>query len=89
MITYVSERLSQAEEIYLAIDRDIVALVRVSEYLKCYLEGAYFEIVTDNQVLKQLFDKKHLSQLESGWVHCLSSFIIFLMALEKGKGMCS
>lgn len=84
-IAYFSKRLSEAEENYSANDRELLALVRFLEHFRCYLEGSEFEIVTDNQVLRYLFDKKSLSRREAGWIHCLSNFGIFPMSLEKGK----
>lgn len=52
VIAYFSKKRSETEMNYTTNDRELLALVKFLERFSCYLEGATFEIFTDNQVLK-------------------------------------
>ena len=52
---------------------------------RCYLEGSEFEILTDNQVLRYLFEKKDLSRREARWLALFGNFGIFPISLQKGR----
>eukprot|EP00171_Calliarthron_tuberculosum_P016938 IDg16938t1 len=84
-IAYFSRKLSPAQQNYSANDRELLALIGFLMHFRCYLEGAEFEIITDNQVLKHFFTKEKLSRREAGWIEIFSNFGIFPITLEKGR----
>lgn len=84
-ISYFSKRLSSAEKNYTAGDRELLGLVYFLQRYRCYLEGAYFEVLTYNQVLFNFFTKQNLSRREARWLDFLGSFGINKMSLIKGK----
>lgn len=85
VISYFSRKLNDAQTNYTANDRELLGLIGFLTHFRCYLEGAEFEIYTDNQVLKHLFTKKDLSRKEARWLDLLSDFGIFPITLKKGK----
>lgn len=85
VISYFSKRLSPAEENYSANDRELLGLVYFLKRFRCYLEGSSFEVLTDNQVLKNFFNKATLSRREAGWLEFLGQFGINGITLVKGK----
>lgn len=85
VISYFSKRLSPAEENHSANDRELLGLIYFLRRFRCYLEGSSFEVLTDNQVLKNFFSKATLSRREAGWVEFLGQFGISSMTLIKGK----
>lgn len=85
VIAYFSKRLSKAEENYTANDRELLALVYFSKRFRCYLEGSEFEIITDNQVLKNFLTKPHLSRRESRWLDLFSHFGVSKISHRAGK----
>eukprot|EP00171_Calliarthron_tuberculosum_P005616 IDg5616t1 len=85
VISYFSRKLDKAQVNYSANDRELLGLVGFLRHFRCYLEGSSFEIFTDNQVLKALFDKKDLSRKEVRWLELLGDFGIFPMTLVKGS----
>jgi len=85
VIAFFSKKLSPAEMNYTANDRELLGLVRFLERFRCYLEGAEFEIITDNQVLKHFFTKPSLSRREARWLETLGNFGIFPITLKPGK----
>lgn len=52
---------------------------------RCYLVGASFELITDNQVLKSFFTKAQLSRLEARWLDLFAHFGITEVTLKDGK----
>lgn len=42
-----------------------MGLVFFLKLFRCYLEGAEFEVITDNQVLKSFISKQDLSRREA------------------------
>ncbi len=85
VISYFSTELNDAQMNYSANDRELLEMVEFLKHFRCYLEGAQFEIVTDNQVLKSFFDKKDLNRREARWLETLSEFGIFPITLKKGS----
>lgn len=57
VIAFFSKKLLEAEANYITNEREILALVKVLERLRCYLEGSQFELFPNNQVLKNFFTK--------------------------------
>ena len=85
IIAFFSRKLSSAEQNYTANDRELLGLIFFLKRFRCYLEGASFEIFTDNQVLKHFFTKAKLSRREAGWLETLGNFGIFPISLKPGK----
>lgn len=54
-VAYFSKRLNQAEENYRTNDRELLGLIYFLKQFRCYLEGTEFEVITNNQVLKNFF----------------------------------
>lgn len=52
VIAYYSKILNSAEENYTSNDRELLGLVYFLKPFRCYLEGSTFEVLTDNQVLR-------------------------------------
>ena len=84
-ISYFSKKLNDAQMNYSANDRELLGMVEFLKHFRCYLEGAEFEVITDNQVLKSFFDKKDLNRREARWLETLSEFGIFPITLKKGS----
>lgn len=84
-VSFFSKRLSPAEENYSANDRELLGLVYFLQRFRCYLEGAEFEVLTDNQVLKYFFSKTTLSRREARWLDFLGQFGITQLTLVKGR----
>lgn len=85
VIAFFSKKLSPAEQNYTANDRELLGLVYFLQRFRCYLEGASFEIFTDNQILKYFFTKPKLSRREARWLEILGNFGIFPINLKPGK----
>ena len=85
VIAFFSKKLSPAEQNYTANDRELLGLVYFLQRFRCYLEGASFEILTDNQILKYFFTKLKLSRREARWLETLGNFGIFPINLKPGK----
>eukprot|EP00171_Calliarthron_tuberculosum_P001356 IDg1356t1 len=84
-IAYFSRRLTPAEENYTANDRELLALVYFLKRFRCYLEGASFDIITDNQVLKNFLSKPDLSRLEARWLDLFAHFGISNIMHKAGR----
>lgn len=84
-VSFFSKRLSPAEENYSANDRELLGLVYFLQRFRCYLEGAEFEVLTDNQVLKYFFTKQNLSRREARWLDFLGQFGITHLTLIRGR----
>lgn len=83
-ISFFSKKLNDDQMNYSAIDRRLLVVVEFLKHFRSYLEGAEFEIVPDNQVLKYFFDKKDLNRREARWLETLSEFRVFPITLKKG-----
>lgn len=66
-------------------DHELLGLVYFLQQFRCYLEGTKFEVITDNQVLKNFFTKTELSRREARWLDFLSQFGITSVTLKKGR----
>ena len=85
VIAFYSKKLSLTEADYTANDRELLGLISFLERFRCDLEGASFEIFTDNQVLKYFFTKPKMSRKEARWLENLGNFGIFPINLKPGK----
>ena len=85
VIAYFSRKLNEAQWNYSANDRELLDMIEFLMHFCSYLEGAEFEVITDNQVLKHFFDKKDLSRREARWLEILFEFGIFPITLKKGS----
>ena len=79
-----SRKLNEAQKNYNANNREIVGMVEFLRHFRSYLEGACFEVVTENEILKYLFGKKDLGRREDRWLEALSDFGIFPTTLKRG-----
>lgn len=82
---FFSKILTPAEENYTTNDGELLGLVYFLQLFRCYLEGAEFELLTDNQVLKNFFSKQTLSRRESRWLDFLDQFGITKLTLVKRR----
>ena len=65
VIAYYSRKLSDEEVKCTANERELLGLVYCLKRFRCYLEGASFEVFTDNQILNCFFTKPNLSRKEA------------------------
>ncbi len=84
VIAYFSEKLSRAENDYTANDRELLELTYLFKRFRCYLEGASFEILTDNQV----FSKPKLSRKEAKLLETLGNFVSFQFTWHRYRKLC-
>ena len=82
---FYSKKLSPTEADYTENDHELLGLISSLERIRCYLEGANFEIFTDNQVLKYFFTKPKMSRKEARWLETLGNFGVFPITLKPGK----
>lgn len=80
-----SKSLTPAEQNYAANDRELLALVTKLQLLRCYLEGAAFSVITDNQVVSCFFSKSILSWREARWLEVLTDSNISTLKLKLGR----
>ena len=85
VIAFYSKKLSPTEADYTANNRALLGLFCFLERFRCHLEGASFEIFTDNQVLKYFFTKPKMSRREARLLETLGNFGIFPITLKPGK----
>lgn len=81
-MSFFSKRLSPSEENYSANDRELLGLVYFLHRFRCYLEGAEFEVLTNNQV-NYFFTKQNLSSIEARWLAFLGQFGITQLTLVQ------
>lgn len=85
VIAYSSKKMTPAEQNYTANDRELLALVTGLQRFRCYLEGATFSVITDNQVVSFFFSKPSLSRREARWLEILADFNISTLNLKPGR----
>lgn len=85
VMVFFSKKVSSAEKHYKENDRELPGLILFLEGFRFYLEGSTFEILKDNQVLKQFFTKQKLNRWEARWLETLGNFGIFLVTLKPGR----
>lgn len=85
LISYYSRKLSDAEENFTANEREFLGLFYFLKRFLRYLEGASFDLFTDNQILNNFMTKPNLSLREARWLELFSQFGITKMSLKPGK----
>ena len=85
VIAFFSKKLSDTEQSYTANERELLSLVYFLKRFRCYLEGMEFEVFTDNQVLKNFFNKPSMNRREARWLDFLAQFGISKITLKAGK----
>lgn len=85
VIAYSSKNMTLAEQNYTANDRELLALVTGLQRFRCYLEGATFSVITDNQVVSFFFSKPNLSRREARRSEILADFNISTLNLKPGR----
>ena len=85
VVAYYSRKLSDSEQDCTANERELLGLVYNLKRFRCYLEGASFDIFTDNQVLQAFLEKKNISRKEARWLDLLGQFGISKPTLVSGK----
>lgn len=88
VIAYYSKRLNPAEENYTSNDRELPGLVYFLKRFRCYLEGSTFEVLTDNQVLKNFLTKKRISRREARWPDLFAEFNLDKNHSSRGQNTC-
>lgn len=84
VICYVSRTLSRTERVYSATERELLALIWSAERLRCYLEGAKFQVITDHYSLKWLDNLKNPQGRLGRWTLRLQQFD-FEVIHRKGR----
>jgi hypothetical protein len=73
-IDFYSRKLIQAEYNYDTHDQELLAIVRSLQHWRRYLDGIFFEVLTDHQNLKWFMDTKVLSHRQVRAYLVLSQF---------------
>jgi hypothetical protein len=84
VICYESRKLKEHERHYATHDLELVSIVHALRKWRCYLIGKWFEIRTDHNGLKYLFDQPTLNARQSGWLGFLSEYDFDIKHI-KGK----
>ena len=77
-IAYTSRRLRPEERNYTASERETLAVIHALRVWKLYLFKP-FDLITDNQCVKYLQTKPHLSKREARWVEFLADFDVTIL----------
>lgn len=85
VVSYLSKWLSPAEEKYTANDLELLGFIYFLQWFPCYLESVSFEVMINNQVLNNFFNKTNPSRKETRWLYFLGQFRITAMTLVQGK----
>lgn len=85
VIAYASRGLKPSERNYPAHKREFLALKwAITDKFTDYLQGAKFEVVTDNNPLTYILTKAKLDATSQRWVAALANFD-FSISYKKGK----
>jgi hypothetical protein len=74
VICYESRKLKDHERNYATHDLELAAIVHALRKWRHYLMGKRFELRTDNDGLKYLFDHPNLNFIQSKWLEFLSEY---------------
>lgn len=85
VIAYTSKMMTPVEQNYTANDRGFIALIHGLQRFRCYMEGATFSVISDNQVVSYVFSKANLSLTEARWLEILAHFNIDELTMTAGK----
>jgi hypothetical protein len=84
VICYESRKLKEHEKNYSTHDLELAAIVHALRKWRHYLMGRRFELITDHNGLKYLFDQPTLNARQSRWLEFLCEYD-FEIKYIKGK----
>ena len=84
VICYESRKLKEHERLYATHDLDLVAIVHALKKWRHYPIGNRFELRTDHNGLKYLFDQPTLNARQSRWIYFLCEYDFDIKHI-KGK----
>jgi hypothetical protein len=85
VICYESRNLKEHERHYATHDLELASIVHAFRKWRHYLMGKRFELRTDHNGLKYLFDQPNLNVRQSRWLEFLSEYDFDIKDI-KGKG---
>ena len=74
VIYYYSKVTTKVESTYRSMELECLAIKEAVKAFRIYLLGRYFEIITDNQALKWLFNMKDPKGLFARWIVALMEY---------------
>lgn len=74
VIAYASRQLKPYEANYATHDLELLGVVFALKLWRHYLLGTKFELFTDHQSLKYIFNQKDLNQRQVRWLEFLASY---------------
>jgi hypothetical protein len=84
VICFESRKLKENERLYATHDLDLVAIVHALKKWRHYLMGNRFELRTDHNGMKYLFDQPTLNARKSRWLEFLCEYDFDIKHI-KGK----
>jgi hypothetical protein len=84
VVCYESRMLKEHERLYTTHDLELEAIVNTLKKWRHYLMGKRFELRTDHNGLKYLFDQPTLNAMENRWLEFLSEYDFDIKHI-KGK----
>ncbi|MCI22527.1 CCHC-type integrase, partial [Trifolium medium] len=74
VVAYASRKLKTHEKNYPTHDLELAAVVFTLKIWRHYLYGSRFEVFSDHQSLKYLFDQKELNMWQRRWLEFLKDY---------------
>jgi hypothetical protein len=84
VVAYASRQLKVHEKNFPTHDLELAAVVYVLKIWRHYLYGSKFEVFSDHESLKYLFDQKELNMRQKRWLEYLKDFD-FQLSYHPGK----
>jgi hypothetical protein len=84
LICYESSKLKEHERNYATLDLELESIVHALKKWSHYLMGRRFELMTDHNDLKYLFDQPTLNARQSRWLEFLCEYDFYIKHI-KGK----
>jgi hypothetical protein len=84
VVAYESRNLKEHKKNYATRDLELAAIIHVLKMWRHYLLGRIFLLISDNIILKYLFDQKNMNARQSRWLYFLSEYD-FQIKHIKGK----